>query len=469
MVYFFLMAKDYFQDIVPPSGSSRQRPPMSKTHEEDEEADISNEPASAVPIHRGQSEESGDRSIRNISINRATPRRAAEMQDMSNLGPSRGRRRSRWWMWIAAVGALLVVGALALVAMRPTRVTIEPRTHTLTFANEQFSAVPAATESQGALTYSVRSVELEDSEVVPSEGTVYAEDKASGNITIYNNYQNTPLTLVKNTRFSSASGLIFRTPAEVVVPAKTSSGPGKVEVTVVADKAGAEYNVAAGKFTLPGLASTPAMYKGVYAESSSAFVGGFVGERPGVASGALEAAIASVRSRLEAKARDSVTAESGSIAFAELAVIEYQSLPNTAEAGGGVRIHEKATVRIPTFNLADFIAAVGQSAIGDADPATIELMVGDTFEAQPVGTTILLGSDTVSFSLAGSALLVWDVPEGDIQQALAGKDQAAFESIISNFPSVQEARANIEPFWKDTFPQTAADITIKVEDPEAGN
>lgn len=461
------MAKDYFQDIVPPSDNQPPRPPAPPSPQTHESDDLPVD-ATRIPINTSPVGDQG-RSIRNISAPiRQRPRVFDDSRgEGGNLGASRpGRSHSKFWMWGIAAVCVLVLAALLFVALRPTRVTLSARTHTLTFSEELFTAYPEESVTQGSLPYLVRTAELEDSEVVDSQGTVYAEDKASGNIVVYNDYQTTPLKLVKNTRFAAQNGLVYRTPAEVVVPAKRGSTPGSIEVTVVADKAGDQYNVAPGKFTVPGLQSTPAMFKGVYAESEQAFTGGFVGERPGVAAGELESAIASVRERLESKARESASQLGDEVvAFPELAQIEYESMPNTTEAGGGVRIHQKARVSIPVFAPSDLTAALGASAIGGTDPASISLIPGDIFTASPVGTSTVLGVGALSFSLTGSALLVWDIDEAEIKSALAGKDKGAFEAIVSGYPAVQEARARIEPFWKSTFPTDPEDIKIKIEKP----
>lgn len=456
------MAKDYFQDIVPPEDNR----PLVSMPPAAEEVSSTEEDITQIPINTNNT---ASRSIRNIAPpQRPRPRAYDDVREAPvNLGASRpGRSSSRYILWGIAAVCILLLAALLFVSMRPTRVTVQPRTHTLTFSDEVFTASPEGSVTD-ALQYSVQSFELEDSEVVPSEGMVYGEDKATGNLTVYNNYQTTPLKLVKNTRFATASGIIFRTPADIVVPAKQGSTPGKIEITVVADQPGEQYNVAPGKFTLPGLKSTPAMYAQVYAESSVAFSGGFVGERPGVAAGALENAIATVRGRLETKARESATQLDASlIAFPGLTQIEFESLPNTTEAGGGVRIHQRARVRIPVFTEGAFAAGVGGGAVNIIDANAVELLPGANFGAQSVGTSTVLGSGSIRFSMTGSATLVWKVDQSELQSALAGKDKSAFEAIVAGMPSIQEASARIEPFWKSTFPEDPADIKIKVDGPE---
>jgi len=455
------MAKDYFQDIVPPEESHHSAPARST-------GDFSSDEVTQIPINSTRPD-GGARSIRDIAPPQRPRPRVFEdtRENPTNLGPTPRRRTSgRYVMWGIAAICVLLLAALIFVSMRPTRVTVQPRTHALTFTDETFSANPEGS-GLGTMEYSVQSVELEDSEVVPSEGMVYGEDKATGNITIYNNFQTTPLKLVKNTRFASASGHVFRAPADIVVPAKQGNTPGKIEITVVADQPGEQYNVAPGKFTVPGLKSTPAMYAQVYAESTESFTGGFVGERPGVAAGALENAIAAVRARLESKAREATAQiDSSLIAFQGLTQIEYESLPNTTEAGGGVRIHQRARVKIPVFKEGAFAAGVGGSAVTVVDAEAIELIPNAGFGAQLVGTSTVLGAGPIRFSMSGSATLVWKIDEAELQAALAGKDKSAFEPVVAGIPSIQEATARIEPFWKSTFPEDPADIQIKVEGPE---
>ena len=464
------MAKDYFEDIVPPENGGRRAVPINTNPAPIAEED--NEPENYTAP-------TPEKSIRNISMPQRVARRPApDMSDMRQptaagiLGGAHAPRvRSRWWMWIAAGISVLILGSLALLALRSTAVTVTPRSQTVVFdQTAQFIAYPSATAAAGTLSYTVQTVELEDSEVVASSGTVKAEDKASGTITVFNDYSTDGVKLIKNTRFQSASGLIFRTPAEIIVPGKKGATPGEVRVTVVADQAGESYNVAAGRFTVPGLQSSPDMYAKVYARSDVAMAGGFVGDKPGVADGALQGAIAQVRSRLEQKARDSALAQSTdtATAFADIARISYQSLPSTTEAGGGVRIHEKARVEVPIFESAKFASAVARMVSADAESASIRIEGVARLVAQPTSTSTVFLSDPLQFTLTGTAELVWNIDELALTTALAGKDKSAFESIVTGFPGIQTATARIQPFWSSVFPTSPADIKVKIEEPTDG-
>jgi len=88
-----------------------------------------------------------------------------------------------------------------------------------------------------------------------SEDTV--KEKASGQITVFNDFNENTQRLIKNTRFETSEGLIYRIQNSVVVPGQTvdSSGktvPGSIVVTVYSDQPGEKYNIGLTDFTIPG-------------------------------------------------------------------------------------------------------------------------------------------------------------------------------------------------------------------------
>jgi len=281
------MTKDYFQDITPPDENMNERPEPPAPVPSDDPSEEGNQ----IPIRVAASEPRGIRSITSSRSPRSRmggdmrPDTPPTFPSLSGV-PRVRRARSRWWMWGAAGLALIVVIALVLFAFRPTTVTVTPRSHTIVLTNAtSFTAYPAASAASGTLAYTVQTADIEDSAVVPVSGTTTtAAAKASGSITVYNNYSASSVKLVKTTRFATPDGLIFRAPADVVIPGKSSSGPGSVQITVIADQTGSQYNIGpVAKFTVPGLQSNAPMYAGVYAKSSAPMTGGSSGvSGPGV-------------------------------------------------------------------------------------------------------------------------------------------------------------------------------------------
>lgn len=449
------MVKDYVLDLEPSS---------------DDEESVE------VPIRKNTNDASvgSERSIRNITMQRRTPSPHRSIDDtrLDRVATaSSGRRPSSRILWvIAAIAVIAVAGVAALIFFGSTSVDVTPRTHRITFdESTQFAAYPQASAATGTIAYAVETHTLEDSATVPAQGTEHGEDRASGNITIYNNYSAKSVRLIKNTRFESPGGLIYRIPASVDIPPKNASTPGQITVTVIADAAGENYNLdPTDRFAIPGLKGTADMYANVYARSSEKFIGGFIGERPVVTTQALEAARAEVRGRLTDQAH-TLAAQSNSdtaFVFPDLVKITFDSLPTTSEAAGNARIHERATISMPMMNKQAFANSIAQAVRADADENSISLQPGEVFTARPVGTfPDTVGSSPITFSLSGTATLVWNVDSNLLKESLAGRDQGAFEAIVGAFPGVDKAEAHIAPLWSRSFPKNAADITITILKP----
>lgn len=432
------------------------------TYDDDTEVDV---PETTAPVSPPE------RSIRNIQVNRSQADRR-EVPPVGSGMPANSKSRSTIWLWLIAGALLLVVGILAIFLFRTTTITVTPRTQTIVFdQTKSITAYPENSATAGSLTYTVQNFDQEESEVVASSGTVHAERKASGTITLVNAYSAEPVKLIKSTRFQSPDGLIFRAPEDISIPGMQGSNPGSINVTVVADQVGDKYNIApVSKFTLPGLKGG-AMYDKVYARSSTAFSGGFSGNEPAVQDSIKSAAIAAMRARLQEKVLQDLKskADLGTM-FPSLAYVTFEDAPSTVESDTQVRLHEKIHVLVPVFPTDAFNRMLASTVSADAENSTISLIPGSGFDANIQSTSsTAYGSTPVTFSLAGSADLRWVVDSNALTAALAGKDQSAFQTIVNGFPSIQEARARIEPFWKHTFPNDATKIKIIVKEPVAGN
>jgi hypothetical protein len=427
----------------------------------------------------------GVRGIRSIAAPaRPRPRGAPGIgPDMRETLPPNGlpprppRKRATWLIWAAAVLGIFIVAGLLLFAFRSTTVSVIPKSHTVVFStSSQYTAFPSATAASGTLSYTVQTSDIEDSAVIAAatSTTRLPAAKASGSIIVYNSFSTSPVRLIKNTRFQDPNGLIFRAPADISIPGKKGSTPGQIQITVIADQAGAQYNIGpTAKFTVPGLKSNTAMYAGVYAKSTSGMTGGSSGGvGQGIDPATLAKTVADVRGRLLNKAHDAASALSvgSAVAFPDMVQITYQDLPNTTEAGGGVRIHENAHVVIPVFPSDEFAQAVAQSVSADAENAPVSLVGGSGFTGfLASSTSATLGSDPIDFTLAGQAVLIWKIDTQALASALAGRSSGAFQTIVNGFPGIQEAHARIEPFWKSTFPTDANAIKIDVQAPQVAS
>ncbi len=488
------MAKDFFQDIVPPSNDRTPRPTARKAAVkppvQDVQPRIAPEPPS-IPAASSTTEYVDDdisstetapaRGIRNISMppraryRSMTGESGEPLTTAVGIPPTRRRSNfSRTWIWIIAVVCLALLGFLALFMFRATTVTLTPRSQTIHFdQTSQFSAYPVSTSATGTLAYTVATTDLQDSETVTSNGTTSTQMKASGSITVYNNSSASSVKLIKNTRFQTPDGLIFRAPADITIPGKQGSTPGQVTVTVVADQAGPSYNVGPiSHLTVPGLQSNAAMYASIYAQSSGSMTGGLSGTQPGVSASVRQAAISDIRARLAQKAAQYIQSQNTStmFAFAGLADITYSDGTDNAASSSQVTINENAHIQVPVFDAHALATTVAQTMAVDTGNTPIQLVDGSGFSAQPTNSTaIALGTDPIDFSLVGSAQILWSIDTTALARALAGRDQSVFQTVIGKFPGIESARARIEPFWSSSFPSDPAKITVIVSNAAASS
>jgi hypothetical protein len=306
----------------------------------------------------------------------------------------------------------------------------------------------------------VKTASFDDSEPATASGTEHKDIKASGSITVVNDFSTDSVKLLKNTRFSTASGLVFRTPVEVVVPGKKGTSPGSVTITVTADAPGSQYNIGAGqKLTLPGLQSTPAMFNGVYATTIASTTGGFSGEAPAVDATALASAKSTIKSRLDQKVQAFLSSLNTDTDLALKPVVTYSDQPATPATGGKAQVGMVAQVSVPVIARAKLSSAIAQIVTADSSNQLYTLKPGADFGVN-VTDAGEIGTDPVTFTLTGTGILIAEVDTHALAVALAGRDQSAFKTIVANFPGVDSATARIEPFWNNTFPGDPTQIHI---------
>ena len=443
------MNKDYFQDITPPE---EEAPRMRKEVKEVEETI---EDTHHVP----------ERSIRNVNVVRKSAPDRREVPPVGGGLPIRRVGMRSYWLWIIAAIVILLIAGLSVFMFRKTVITIAPRAHTIVFdATKTLIAYPSTSAATGTMTYSVSTFDFEDSSVVSSQGTTHAEHKSSGSIVLVNEYSAAPVNLVKNTRFSTPEGLIFRTPADVKIPAMNGKNPGTISVTVIAEENGSKYNVGPfSKIILPGLKGG-AMFSKVYARSTQAFSGGFSGDEPAVAQSTRDAAVSEIRGHLQDTIQKNIQKiGETSIVFANFARLTYSEDILTPEGQGQVRITEKVHVEVPVIDKKTFLREVASSVSTDTENENLSLVPKTNYAAQFMDESVTQeGSFTspLHFSISGTADLIWNVNTSALAAALAGKNQKSFETVVNGFPGIEEAHARIEPFWSSTFPKDPTKIEV---------
>jgi hypothetical protein len=360
----------------------------------------------------------------------------------------------------ALVALLVVVGAIgALLYFSGAKVEVTPAS-----TSSSIAADFTATAGAGDLPFEVVTVQKTASQVVPAESSQTVNDPSSGPIVI-SNAQTSSQTLIKNTRFETSNGLIFRIHDPVTVPAG-----GSVTATAFADVGGANYNVGPTTFTLPGLKKSPA-FTLVTAKSSATMTGGFSGTRPSVSQGTRDTQNAmnqaSLQKSLDTDIKSKIPA--GYVLIPGATFVTFEPQPETPADAGKVNVSEKATITAVVFPEAALGKAIAYKVIGTYSGQALTLPDESGLKLTPAINIAPTSSDTTfAFNLSGTAKIVWKVDATKIAGAVAGKTRESAQVALSGFPEVDKAVLVLRPFWATAFPQDPAKITIKVVDPGTG-
>jgi hypothetical protein len=162
-------------------------------------------------------------------------------------------------------------------------------------------------------------------------GSQVGGTKAEGKINIINK-TSTSQQLVSNTRLRSEKGKQFRLTESVTVPANSS-----ITANIRADGIGSDYNISAGKLTIPGLEDNPTKFSSIYAELKEDLKNGTTEDGTVVTAEDLDKARVDLQKKLTEVVNNQVASKEG---FKSLAVqsklneIKYEGLPKT---GDGIR------------------------------------------------------------------------------------------------------------------------------------
>ncbi len=294
-------------------------------------------------------------------------------------------------------------------------------------------------------------------------GEKQVSTQASGIIIIYNNYNATAQRLVKNTRFETPEGLIYRITDSVTVPGKNGSTPGSVEALVVADEAGEKYNVGLKDFTIPGFKGDP-RYTAFYAKSkpSKPLAGGFEGTVKVVAEADMTKAQADIKTGATVELLKQAEAQvpQGSVFFAGANTVACVPLPQENVSSTEVLIKMECTLSAAFLDaeaLSSHLAGIKVSGY-QKEPVLIKDIRNLAFTPRDGFDP---SAETVSFNLQGDAVFEWLYDEVGFGQKLAGATISDVPTITQGFPMIEKVEASIRPFWRKSFPSEAEDITIK--------
>ncbi len=394
-------------------------------------------------------------------------RRAMEMEADSGMPPPPSQHTSSYdrprkkfpWGLVIAILIILAVSVGALYAFAGARVEVEP-----TSGDASITGDFIATAAAGELPFSVVAVDKIASKKVEAESTETVNDAAQGTVTVSNTSEEIQ-KFVKNTRFETPDGLIFKAQDAITVPAGSPGAPGTVKITVYAESAGDKYNVGPTSFTLPGLASSD-LGTQVTGKSEEAMSGGFSGTRPSVSEATREKEYPAMEKSLTEELETMVEAQvpQGYVLIPGSIFTTFTPQPDTSSAAGSVEVRLKGTATAVIFPEGQLAAAIAARSLGVYGGEAVKL--ADADELTLTATTAPTDTE-FAFTLSGSTTILWVVDPSRIAEAVAGKKRDAAQVILAGYPEVEKAVLVLRPFWASTFPADPAEITVTVAGEEA--
>ena len=105
---------------------------------------------------------------------------------------------------------LILLGAFGYVALNrvsTAAINISPYKETLAIDSRLRARANATTDG---LSFEIMQLNAEESGLITATGITSGGQKASGKITVYNNYGSAPQKLIANTRFQTSDGKVYR-------------------------------------------------------------------------------------------------------------------------------------------------------------------------------------------------------------------------------------------------------------------
>jgi hypothetical protein len=406
------------------------------------------------------------------------PREAEEVFDtdedtaVERIPISDGRKKDRNRVVIGVIIFVLVVGAGLVISSLTSgaEVVVYPKVRDIN-VNAEFTAYPEA--RAGELAYEVMTLEATGERQVKASGQEEVTVQATGEIEIV---KTTPGAerLIKNTRFATAEGLVFRIQESVVVPGsvKGTDGkevPGRIRAAVFADEAGEKYNIKANtRLTIPGFKESglTELFNAMYAENPEAFVNGFAGPQFKIDENELSTA----RQALQLELRDALRARSqterpaGFTTFDDAIAFTYTALPPVKYGDDLVTIREQATLQQPLFNDEDFASYVAKETIVgyEGDPVRLDAVTDLRFAFSSATTSQnnLANLTSLTFKLVGDPTVVWTYDVGKLKVDLLGVERTAITGIMTQYPGIERSEVSVRPAWSRSMPDEIDKIKV---------
>ncbi len=302
----------------------------------------------------------------------------------------------------------------------------------------------------------------------PATGKLLKEEKAQGKITVYNTYSSQPQALIATTRFVSVDGKIFRTPGKITVPGTTYENgklvPGSIEINVVADEAGSEYNIGPSTFSIPGFAGTD-KYTKFYAKSFTSFSGGSSQQSLQITKVDLENAKNTLTNQTKQENEAALKSEiQSSASYLDKAIVTQVLDASTVAKEGDIAQSFDYQVKVSSKTIVFSKEDLNKFS---QDFLNREVVSGEKLYLASVKTdlspqTVNLAAGKIILSLIISGQIYPDINLTDLKNNLAGKSLKEAKLFLEAQSDITKTEVEFWPFWVKRIPENTNKITLEI-------
>ncbi len=293
--------------------------------------------------------------------------------------------------------------------------------------------------------------------------------KAQGEIKIIN--KGPRIGLIKNTRFISENGKVFRTMEYVLVPAGKESSPSVVKVKVQAENAGEEYNIPPQKFSVPGLKGTVWENK-LYGESEKKFEGGFIGKASVVSSEDLKKAQKEME-RLKEKTKEDLKEEIKKEIPKEFPFLLEKISFDEGEIKFSKKEGERAKIFEGELKISVSTLSFRKEFFDKIIKNLVSLKLKEGFEFEEVKNSRKINFEIKEWNISkkraiiyfeGEEMITPKIDEKEIKKFFKGKTKEEIQEIFQKKMKnkIIEMKISLWPFFVKKVPQDEKRIFIKI-------
>lgn len=303
----------------------------------------------------------------------------------------------------------------------------------------------------------------------PTKGKKHLQEKASGEITVFNEYSSNPQRIVANTRFlSKDSNKLFKVKEAVTIPGFSRvegvDVPGQVKIMVYADKIGEDYNIGNSSFYLPGLQGT-AKYTSIYARSIKPISGGidrevsYFSESDYITAkeNLLKLAKEKNASDFESKISDR------SILLEETKKDEDIEIETNVEVGDiADKFEMKITVKnsVVTINREDLEKIIDEKIVSKLDANKSLLENSRIYNVHEI---VINDDDQINIFVDVKQNVIENIDVDNLKFEIVNKDEENLKSYFRNIDGIKSTDISLWPFWVKKIPSSYEKINITID------